>query len=75
MSSRVGGFYVHSGYAGKSLIEKIRDDLDQLYDEDDEYSKGLKDGIIHALSILRSTSPEEEEVLMVERYVERLENG
>lgn len=52
----------HGGYAGKSLIEKIRDDLRETIgeyesllsnDENVEYLDGLLDGMCHALAILR----------------------
>ena len=62
----------HGGYAGKSLVEKIRDDLDLAYQdfmevpEDHEHSQewalaqGLAEGIAHALGVLRSTSADSE---------------
>lgn len=60
----------HGGYAGKSLIEKIRDDLDTVVDELQygitelesglEYKQGLADGIAHALGVLTSSSMESE---------------
>ena len=61
----------HGGYTGKSLIEKVRGDLDVTVEElqNDvekvfngdvdsgiEYKQGLADGIAHALGIFRSSS-------------------
>lgn len=64
----------HGGYAGKSLIEKIRDDLHETIgdreekrkrngdqsDTESEYLDGLIDGICHALGILRGNDGETE---------------
>lgn len=63
----------HGGYAGKSLIEKIRDDIretlgefDKIKQNDpenpypDEYMDGLIDGMCHALGILRQNEGQTE---------------
>lgn len=59
----------HGGYAGKSLIEKIRDDLRESIGEYEsllsndgevEYLDGLIDGISHALGVLRGNDGQAE---------------
>jgi len=59
----------HGGYAGKSLIEKIRDDIRETIgeyeslvtgDENVEYLDGLLDGMCHALAVLRGNDGETE---------------
>ena len=69
----------HGGFAGKSLLEKSRDDLDEAYrffqseefDEDPAYQEGLIDGIAHSMGITRGTSMDEEKRLMIYRYEQR----
>lgn len=73
----------HGGFAGKSLIEKIRDDLDESFDQlqnlsgeelvEHDYHDGLTDGIAHALGILRQTSGEEEIKYALNRWKEENE--
>lgn len=48
----------HGGYEGKSLIEKIQDDIDQKFIEDD--AGDFTEGMCHALGILRSTDADVE---------------
>lgn len=70
---------VIGGYAGKSLIEIIRDDLDKAYKDykeykdyvESDYDEGLVDGIAHALGILRSSSREHELDEAQKRYESR----
>lgn len=66
----------HGGYAGKSLIEKIRDDLREIIGDfqgwgitnkgeaellmSKEYLDGLIDGVSHALGILRQNEGQTE---------------
>ena len=58
----------HGGFAGKSLTEKIRDEVDRLYDKwqdeklDTEWAEGFAqgriDGLIAALAIITNTKEE-----------------
>lgn len=51
----------HGGYEGKSLIEKIRDDLDEKFSErDQDIDDSFCEGMCHALGILRSTDADVE---------------
>lgn len=68
----------HGGYAGKSLIEMIRDDLDESYkafreneescDSDPVALENFAEGMCQALGIMRSTSCDEEWKLAGYRY-------
>ena len=70
----------HGGFAGKSLVEQIREDLDTVFSDPDrefnlerhEFSDIADDkfaeGIAHALGVLRGTSADEEWRLAEERY-------
>lgn len=73
----------HGGYHGKSLQEKIRDDLDEAYKnhmdlfdssvgndrlEEIWRSESFAEGIAHALGVLRSTSADTEWEAAEERY-------
>lgn len=68
----------HGGFAGKSLADKMRDDLDEAYQEwkDDEGTKdywtGFCEGICQALGVLRGSSCDAEWELMEARYQERV---
>ena len=79
----------HGGYAGKSLVEKIRDDLDQAiinwmsYGRDgedfdpNELNKldGMVEGIAHALGVLCSSSCDVEYEAAINRYQNRITTG
>ena len=68
----------HGGYHGKSLQEKIRDDLDEAYKmhrheedtfgQDTDHNDRFAEGIAHALGVLRSTSADTEWEAAQERY-------
>lgn len=71
----------HGGFAGKSLIDKIRDDLDEVFknfrenqetlDEDPVALENFAEGMCQALSILRGTSCDEEWKMTEYRYEQR----
>lgn len=73
----------HSGFAGKSLVEKIRDDLDEVFnDPDSQYDSDrdefadiaddkFAEGLAHALGVLRGTDADTEWKLAKERYNEK----
>ena len=79
----------HGGYAGKSLVEKIRDDLDQAFinwmtygREGEDYDPaevarldGIVEGIAHALGVLCSSSCDVEYEAAVNRYQNRITTG
>ena len=73
----------HGGFAGKSLIDKIRDDLDEVFKEYKEKEllacadcnqlseESFAEGMCQALSILRGTSCDEEWKMTEYRYEQR----
>lgn len=76
----------HGGYAGKSLIETIREDLDTVYSQykaselpdDSSILIGLEkfsEGMCQALGTLRGTSCDEEWKMMEYRYEQKQERG
>lgn len=77
----------HGGYAGKSLVEKLKDDLDEAlknwmtYGRPDEETydstelarlDGICDGIAHALGVLCSSSADVEYNDALNRYQNRI---
>ncbi|ACI12506.1 hypothetical protein PBI_DAMIEN_88 [Mycobacterium phage Damien] len=68
----------HGGYHGKSLQDKIRDDLDEAYKmhrneeeafgQDTERNDRFAEGIAHALGVLRGTDADVEWEAAQERY-------
>ncbi|AKU45392.1 hypothetical protein MADRUGA_103 [Mycobacterium phage Madruga] len=78
----------HGGYAGKSLIQKIRDDLRETIgereekrirnsdqsDTESEYLDGLIDGMCHALGILRQNEGDVERRWAEAEYRQTLKN-
>ena len=80
----------HGGCAGKSLVEKLKDDLDEAlknwmtYGRPDEETydstelarlDGIVEGIAHALGVLRSSSCDVEYEAAVNRYQNRITTG
>ena len=76
----------HGGFAGKSLIDKIRDDLDEVFKDGKEhqcdtsaaciaktclaYDNPFAEGMCQALGILRGTSCDEEWEMTEYRYAQ-----
>ena len=73
----------HGGFAGKSLIEKIRDDLDETFAEFKKkellgcadcgqlYEETFAEGMCQALSVLRGTTCDEEWAMTEFRYEQK----